>query len=826
MNSKAHDKVAPHLKRAIIKVRLIGFSIGLAFVAIGLLPPSVGFTGAAISIIELTLKLSFPHSNASQNFQNFQLSCVPFWVLLQDPCSLVYAQYLSLVHARNLALEENRKKSRTFFYLLLIANWLFVILFKSFFFDECTTPNLRKDAGVVFGAIYLTYSAMAKQIHVILGELKGTLSKVQDLNSKLETVNKELQQSLDDKDNFILLFSHETRNPLNILIGNLTLLLDEAENTQHKSKLEKCKFCADLLLQQLNNILDSGKLSSRGALELSPTPVNISDYVLSISSFMDMMVKRKSAVKSEVIIPEGLPTTLRFDMQRFTQVCLNLLTNGLKFTDAGLISMVIRYLRKDELQETDYLPSSDFGYRIMKTSTKKETSSNNSNEIGEEFALETQLAIKPHFTREIANLSGKKKIFQGVDAPEKGFLKVEINDTGCGVKAEHLKQLFKKFSQTHSDASQLKLGSGLGLWITKTLCELMGGDVKAYSIPNVGSSFVAIIQADCLPSAYPRLSFSHNLSNSSPVKDQNPRRILLVDDDPFNLEFHTHIIKSLGYKAIETAIDGQQLVEQFKKRPEGYFDAVITDISMPNLDGIGAAKLIRKFEEEEKRGIKVKIGFITGHSNIRDKMLCERDLGCWFYLAKPIKSPILEGFLPPLKRDSRDSPLTLPNKKVSMSLNKTEPFSSTDYSAKKLSRAQMPASLSSSDPLVLCVDHDMLNLDFMEELLRSLGARTILAGSGEEALAIVKSAVSENVKEKIPSFVLMACRMPKMDGWAASKLIKEMLKQHPRLEIPIIGTTGDDKHQYQEKLSHSGMEGILRKPIQKEELQALVLKYT
>ena len=808
-------------------VRLIALCIGLLFVACGLLPPSVGFTGAAITIIELTLKLSFPNTNISQNFQNLQLSCCPLWVLLLDPCSLAYAQYLSLVHARNLALEENRKKSRTFFYFLMLGNWSVVILLKNFFFDECVQSSLRKDAGVVIAASYLTYSAMAKQIHVILGELKGTLSKVQDLNSKLETVNKELQQSLDDKDNFILLFSHETRNPLNILIGNLTLLLGEAGNNQFKTKLERCKFCADLLLQQLNNILDSGKLSSRGALELSPTAVNLPDYLQSISSFMEMLIKKKGTVKSEIIIPESLPTSLKFDMQRFTQVCLNLLTNGLKFTESGTISLVVRYLRKEVLQENDYLPSSDFGYRILSASnTKKEITSRSSYDIGEEFEMETHIAYKKQFTREIANLESKKKAFIGVEAPEKGYLKIEVNDTGCGIKQEDLQKLFKKFSQTHSDAAQLKIGSGLGLWITKSLCELMGGDVRAYSVPNIGSCFVAIVQADCLPSSHSRLSTSQfSLPNSiSLTEPPSQKRILLVDDDPFNLEFHTHLIKSIGYGVIETAIDGQKLVEQFKQRPEGYFDYIITDIAMPNLDGIGAAQMIRQFEEEEMRAIRVKIGFITGHSNIKDKLFCERDLGCWFYLSKPIKLSILESFLPPIRTSSTVHSLN----KREMLFNKTTSFtgkSALTTLPKNQSVIQLSSTVSASAPLVLCVDNDMFTLDFMEELLRTLGARVIKAGSGEESIEIMRSAITANVKDRIPKFVLMDCRMPRMDGWTASKLIKEMVHRYG-MEIPVIGVTGDSKEQNQENFILSGMEEILQKPVQKEELKALLVKYS
>ena len=133
------------------------------------------------------------------------------------------------------------------------------------------------------------------QIDGQLKAIKDALSQVQELNSKFEKVNDELKQLLDDKDNFILLFSHETRNPLNILLGNLTLLLDEVEAPQIKNKLIRCKFCADLLLQHLNNILDTGKLANTE--EHSKLHLLLSEsmsIMQSTSSFMEMLVKKKS----------------------------------------------------------------------------------------------------------------------------------------------------------------------------------------------------------------------------------------------------------------------------------------------------------------------------------------------------------------------------------------------------------------------------------------------------------------------------------------------------------------------------------------------------
>ena len=126
------------------------------------------------------------------------------------------------------------------------------------------------------------------------------------------------------------------------------------------------------------------------------------------------------------------------------------------------------------MQEPDYYPSTDFGYRLLTYHLRNDPSSGSTYEFESKYDAELRVGDKKQFTREIANLTNKRKTFLGVTAPEKGFLKIEVNDTGCGIKTEDIQKLFKKFSQTSSDSAQLKVGSGLGLWITRTLCQLMG----------------------------------------------------------------------------------------------------------------------------------------------------------------------------------------------------------------------------------------------------------------------------------------------------------------------------------------------------------------
>ena len=772
---------------------------------VGIFPWSPGNLHTIAALINSLLSFLFPTTRLSVHSVSIGLAFAPFWILILDPCALPFAQMMSMISIVSTAVEHRKNSIRVFYTALLLLSWCLVFVSKGTLIHECqenTSTYLRRDAIMIMLLSLHTAITCHVQTDSLLKATKEALAQIRELNSKNESLNTELKQLLEDKDNFILLFSHETRNPLNILLGNLALLLDEVEDPRAKTRLNRCKFCADLLLQHLNNILDTGKLASRGALEVTPTPVRVYEYLQPISNFMEMLIKKKSSLKPELLIPQKLPTTLKFDMQRLTQVILNLLTNAVKFTDAGSITMVVRYLKKDHIEEADYYPTTAFGYLLLnRPESQEDESSSAASEFGEN-PIGSDVQINTHFRREIDSLEEKKKKSIIEDIGSNGFLKIEINDTGCGMKEEDLKKLFQKFSQTHSEGSQRQIGSGLGLWITKALCELMNGGIRVYSKTKIGTCFTVIIQAESLPLQARSLSKPETLSTPTLPKScfKSRKRVLLADDDPYNLDLHVHILNELGYSKIETVSDGQQMLDKFKSNPEKYFEFIISDVSMPRLDGVQAALEIREFELSEKRNHHVKIGFITGHSNLIDKARCEKDpISAIFYLPKPIKAIMLESFLcnsknaaPQQKQIERE--ISIPKKKTDM--------------------------MQEASPLVLCVDDDIFNLDCLTEMLESLKVKAIKATSGEESLDLFKSIVFK--EEKNLSLVLMDCRMSGMDGWTACHRMKEMLRAGKKADIRIIGLTGEDKERNIEKFRESGMDELIQKPATREKLQKLL----
>jgi signal transduction histidine kinase len=121
--------------------------------------------------------------------------------------------------------------------------------------------------------------------------------KLLGFNIKYAEINEELTRTIKDKDDFLLSFSHELRNPLNILLGNLELShMTSTENSDHKY-LDNAKISGELLAFLINNLLDAGKLQNRN-LEVTTTPINVSSFIEKIWSVSKMTLQRKKLVWS------------------------------------------------------------------------------------------------------------------------------------------------------------------------------------------------------------------------------------------------------------------------------------------------------------------------------------------------------------------------------------------------------------------------------------------------------------------------------------------------------------------------------------------------
>lgn len=377
---------------------------------------------------------------------------------------------------------------------------------------------------------------------------------------------------------FLLSFSHELRNMINSLMGNVKLASLEKLTDRAKIFVQNADICAESLLHLINNILDSGKVEI-GDLEINPAPTNIYDTMERIWRIYSEQIKAKNLL-GYLNIQKNIPENLQIDQHRLMQIFFNLIGNAIKFTEQGSIKITVEWVNNnDSVAESNFLP-----YPF-----------NERDDLDEGLFHKNQqfLMLNPGFltmtpSKTHINLEALERSFES----EKGILKVSVSDSGQGISEENTRKLFQKFSQVCVDPSKRKLGTGLGLFITKELCERMGGQIKVFSKPGSGSCFMFCIPAIPLPNDN---SPRRKINNS-----EKKMRAMIVDDELLSRSILENFCSKLKVDVVNTAKNGLEAYNYYK---ECYYkgerlDLVTMDLTMPVMDGKTSAERIREFERE------------------------------------------------------------------------------------------------------------------------------------------------------------------------------------------------------------------------------------
>ncbi|MCW7470052.1 PAS domain-containing hybrid sensor histidine kinase/response regulator [Leptospira kanakyensis] len=228
------------------------------------------------------------------------------------------------------------------------------------------------------------------------------------------------------------------------------------------------------------------------------------------------------------------------------------------------------------------------------------------------------------------------KVIATPASDQKTKLEFSITDTGIGIPEEHKSHLFQSFWQGESNSKRRYGGTGLGLRITKSLLDLMGGQIEVHSESGVGTEFRFVIECNSADQSTSQLSQDSNdyqkelvthfdqstLSHISP-------NILLVEDNEMNRNLLKRMIqKYIPNSKIKEAVDGLEAVRFFH---ESTPDLVFMDVQMPNMDGLEAATEIRK----QPRGISVPIIALTAGALYEERKKCF-EVGMDQFLTKPI----------------------------------------------------------------------------------------------------------------------------------------------------------------------------------------------
>jgi signal transduction histidine kinase/ActR/RegA family two-component response regulator len=402
-------------------------------------------------------------------------------------------------------------------------------------------------------------------------------AKLQETNEQLSISNVELASATKAKSEFLANMSHEIRTPMNGVIG-LTQHLSMSNLTEEQRDLvHTIRDSGDALLTIINDILDFSKIES-GNLQLEAHPFVLTDIIKSVSNLLSTQAVKKN-INLKYSISGDIPAHLLGDSSRLRQILLNLVGNAIKFTENGEVYISVNskiIANKQELLE----------YQVM----------------------------------------------------------FSVKDTGIGIDSNNLKKLFQPFNQADASISRKYGGTGLGLVISKSLVGLMKGQIWVESLDNIagnppenwvfksentqiqGSTFYftfmtkEVLASNLIAEDSPDNTLEAVATNNISLK------ILLAEDNKVNQKVATLTLKKLGYIA-DIANNGTEVLAMLENQ---FYDVILMDMQMPEMDGITATKIIRQSTKPQPWIIA-----LTANALVEDRQICS-DAGMNDFITKPL----------------------------------------------------------------------------------------------------------------------------------------------------------------------------------------------
>ena len=207
-------------------------------------------------------------------------------------------------------------------------------------------------------------------------------------------------------------------------------------------------------------------------------------------------------------------------------------------------------------------------------------------------------------------------------------LQIRVSDNGIGISKEYVPYIFDAFTRERSSSESGIIGTGLGLRIVKSFVDLMNGDISVKSEPGKGTCFTVEISCRKIPEEELQQQMEEQPENVSLAG----RRLLLAEDNGLNAEIAMTILQDADAE-VELAADGKIAVDKLQDVPAGYYDAILMDIQMPNMNGYEATKSIRKLTDERA---KIPIIAMTANAFEEDRQAALA-AGMDDYVAKPVE---------------------------------------------------------------------------------------------------------------------------------------------------------------------------------------------
>lgn len=390
--------------------------------------------------------------------------------------------------------------------------------------------------------VLLALSAMRDDVGALVGLLAVAtdLTAIKHLEHALRESEARALDASEAKSAFLAAMSHEIRTPMIGVTGMIEVLAHTRLDPEQRRALNVVQASAETLLRIIGDILDFSKIEA-GRMELEPVPTSLPELLRGVTAnYLGSASSKGLALVCE--LDPQLALAYYVDPVRLRQVIGNFVSNAIKFTEAGGVTVGAELLAHDP----------------------------------DDGAM-------------------------GADR-----LLLRVTDTGIGISAQAQARLFQPFSQAEADTTRRFGGTGLGLAISRRIADLMGARIRMDSAPGHGTRMqfeISLRRAPpeelperVLPAHVDDVAAAH----PPPTVDEAVQRgclVLLVDDHGTNRQVIQRQLALAGYAA-ETAEDGVEGLERWRS---GRFGLVLSDVHMPKMDGYQMARAIR--EEEAARGL-------------------------------------------------------------------------------------------------------------------------------------------------------------------------------------------------------------------------------
>ncbi|MDG1066388.1 MAG: ATP-binding protein [Luminiphilus sp.] len=447
----------------------------------------------------------------------------------------------------------------------------------------------------------LEINTLGESFNSMLLAIEDRENSLQQAIKALEVARDEAQHNADTKTSFLANMSHEIRTPMNGVVGMVSLIKETQLSDRQRVYFDTIEKSAAGLLVVIDDILDFTKLES-GHLKTRRVPFALDDLLGTLNTIFEIQANNKG-LEFKLTKAHGLPDRVIGDPARLRQLLMNLIGNAIKFTDEGLVKLVVTPIEKN-------------GASLMRFEV-----------------IDTGIGIAEDKQSGIFN----------------EFYQVDLTSTraygGTGLGLAICRELAQLMEGAISFESSK--GKGSCFWLELPLPE---DQVNPFALPTPvepksdRNPFRAALAGEGAESA-PNISRKIDHQSPSPLTFL---RVLVVDDSEVNRFILCELLATLGIRA-SVACNGEEAVAAFNRSP---LDVILMDIQMPVMDGVVATAAIQQLQAEKSLNPDCIVVGVSAHamSGDREKYLAS---GMADYLTKPIDRKNLESCLSALAKELR-----------------------------------------------------------------------------------------------------------------------------------------------------------------------------